>query len=117
MPVWSPILKGDCDVIEIVQHRATKLVSSINELSYNNRLKALNLTTLVERRQRGDMIQLYKIIHGVDKLDRGNHFQIVYNTKLEVTALNTSAKNTGSSKEKTFSSIDQLNFGIRCQIN
>ena len=79
VPVWSPILIGDCDVIEKVQHRATKLVSSINELSYNNRLKALNLTTLVERRQRGDMIQLYKIIHGVDKLDRGNHFQIVNN--------------------------------------
>ena len=49
VPVWSPILIGDCDVIEKVQHRATKLVSSINELSYNNRLKALNLTTLVER--------------------------------------------------------------------
>ncbi len=52
VPVWSPILIGDCDLIEKVQHRATKLVSSINELSYNNRLKALNLTTLVERSKR-----------------------------------------------------------------
>ncbi len=66
-------------MIEKVQHRATKLASSINELSYNNRLTDLNLITLVERRQTGDMIQLYKIIHGADKLDSGNHFQIVNN--------------------------------------
>jgi len=79
VPVWSPVLKGDCDVIERVQHRATKLVSSIRRLSYENRLKALGLTTLVERRQRGDMIQLFKIFHGVDNFDRCNRFQIVHN--------------------------------------
>jgi hypothetical protein len=79
IPVWSPILKSDCDLIEKVQHRATKLVPSISNLSYEDRLKALNLTTLVERRQRGDMIQLYKVMHGVDEFDRENRFQIVKN--------------------------------------
>ena len=78
-PVWSPALKGDCDIIERVQHRATKVVSSIKGLSYEDRLKALNLTTLVERRQRGDMIQLYKIFQGVDKFEKENRFQIVHN--------------------------------------
>ena len=79
VPVWSPILKGDCDVIERVQHRASKLVASIRGFSYEKRLKALGLTTLVERRQRGDMIQLFKIFNGVDKLERGNRFQLVHN--------------------------------------
>ena len=46
VPVWSPILIGDCDVIEKVQHRATKLVSPIRGLSCKKRLKALGLTTL-----------------------------------------------------------------------
>ena len=66
-------------MIERVQHRATKLVSSIRNLSYEKRLKSLNLTTLVERRNRGDMIQIYKIMHGFDKLDRSNRFQIIQN--------------------------------------
>lgn len=79
IPVWSPCLKGDCDVLERVQHRATKLAHSISNLSYENRLSKLGLTTLQERRQRGDMIQLYKIMHGVEHLDRGNQFQIIQN--------------------------------------
>ena len=40
VPVWSPILKSDCDLIERVQHRATKLIPSINSLSYEDRLKS-----------------------------------------------------------------------------
>ena len=63
VPVWSPFLKADCDNIERIHHKATKLISSIRNLSYEKRLEALNLTTLVERRQRGDLIQLYKIMH------------------------------------------------------
>ena len=59
VPVWSPYLKGDCELIEKVQHRATKLVTSIGNRSYDDRLKMLGLTTLTERRQRGDLIQMY----------------------------------------------------------
>ena len=79
VPVWSPILKGDCDLIEKVQHRATKLVSSIRNLPYERRLKELDITTLVERRQRGDLIQMYKIMHHIDKYDKNNRFEIVKN--------------------------------------
>ncbi len=62
IPVWSPIQKGDIDLLESVQHRATRIIPSLKKISYENRLKALDLTTLSERRQRGDMIQLYKIV-------------------------------------------------------
>jgi hypothetical protein len=63
VPVWCPILKSYCENIERIQHRATKMVSSISNLPYSKRLKALDITTLVERRKRGDRIQLYKIMH------------------------------------------------------
>ena len=79
VPVWSPIMKSDCDSIERIQHRATKLVSTIRNQPYQNRLKALDLTTLVERRKRGNLIQMYKIMHNIDKVDKGNRFQIVTN--------------------------------------
>ena len=79
VPVWSPFLKSDCDIIERIQHKVTKLISLIRNLSYEKRLEALNLTTLVERRQRGDLIQMYKIMHNIDKLEKGIRFPIVKN--------------------------------------
>ena len=42
--------------------RATKLVISIKNLIYKDRLKRLNLPTLKYRRIRGDMIEVYKIL-------------------------------------------------------
>ena len=67
VPVWSPYLKGDCELIEKVQHRATKLVTSIGNRPYDDRLKMLGLTTLTERRQRGDLIQMYKFMQEIDE--------------------------------------------------
>ena len=43
-----------------VQMRATKLVISIKNLTYKDRLKRLKLPTLKYRRIRGDMIEVYK---------------------------------------------------------
>ena len=36
IPVWSPFLNTDCDFIERVQHRATKLAPSIRGMSYDS---------------------------------------------------------------------------------
>ncbi len=41
---------------------------SLRNSSYENRLKTLNLTSLEERRKRGDLIQLFKITRGKDKV-------------------------------------------------
>ena len=51
--VWSPYKKKYIKLLEGVQRRATKLVPQIKDLSYENRLKALGLTRLVDRRVRG----------------------------------------------------------------
>ena len=67
--VWHPLYKGDEQEIEKVQRRATKLVPQLTELSYPERLRELNLTTLYYRRKRTDMIQVYRIVHNVDKID------------------------------------------------
>ena len=79
IPVWSPYLINDCDAIERVQHRATKLVTSISNLNYENRLSALGITTLTERRKRGNLIQLYKFMHGIDEIQSNNNFPLVKN--------------------------------------
>ena len=52
------------DDLEKVQKRATKLVTSLKKLPYNDRLRCLKLPTLTYRRHRGDIIEVYKIIIG-----------------------------------------------------
>ena len=51
--VWSPYKKKDIQKIERIQRAATKLVPSLRDLSYGERLRRLNLPTLEERRERG----------------------------------------------------------------
>lgn len=60
-------------MIEQVQRRATRLVSTISNLSYTERLRELNLPTLTYRRRRSDMIQLFKIKQQQDIIRTGNH--------------------------------------------
>ena len=42
--------------------RAVRMVSNITKGTYEEKLKQLNLTTLEERRWRGDMIQTWMIM-------------------------------------------------------
>ena len=43
-------LKYDLDLLERVQHRTTRLMPSLRSLNYEERLQALDLTNLSERR-------------------------------------------------------------------
>lgn len=67
--IWSPFLKKDIVALENVQRRATKIVKEISSLSYEERLKNLGLPTLIYRRERADMVQLFKIMNGFDKAE------------------------------------------------
>ena len=74
--VWSPQYKKYKITFENVQQRATRLVKSIKHLPYSERLKALGLPTLEYRRERANMIQVYKILHDIDKADMEKLFQM-----------------------------------------
>ena len=68
--VWNPYLKTLCQEVESVQRRATKLLRSLKNLSYSERLRKLKLPSLEHRRKRGDMIDVYKYINGLYDCDR-----------------------------------------------
>ena len=65
--IWQPYLKTLCQDLEDVQRRATGLLSSLKQKTYPERLKILQLPSLEHRRKRGDMIDVYKYLHGIYK--------------------------------------------------
>ena len=60
--------------MEKVQQRAVKLMTNLKSKTYEGRLKELALTSLVERRKRGDLITMYRIMTGKDKVDPARWF-------------------------------------------
>jgi len=63
--VWSPYKQYLVEVVEKVQKKATTLVHKCKHIPYTDRLKYLKLPTLKYRRHSGDMIETYKILHGL----------------------------------------------------
>ena len=62
--MWSPHLVKHIVVLENVQKQATKLIPGLKDLSFQERLKKMDLSTLSYRRIRGDLIVTYKILAG-----------------------------------------------------
>ena len=61
------------DMLERLQKRATKLVPSLKNLPYEERLRSLNLPTLQYRRMRSDLIHIYKLTHNMLEMDTDTH--------------------------------------------
>ena len=66
---WSPWLKGDIELLEKVQRRALGMVKGLRGVTYAEKLKEVGMYSLYDRRVRGDMIQIWKVIHGQCILD------------------------------------------------
>ena len=69
--VYNPMYQREIVLLENIQRRATKMVIGLHNKSYEERLTALKLPTLIYRRARGDMIQVYKYIHNMNKCSEG----------------------------------------------
>ena len=74
--VWSPHMQKHIDLLEGVQKRATKLVPELRSMTYEKRLEKLGLTSLEDRRIRGDMIETYKIMTGKNDVNRDILFKL-----------------------------------------
>ena len=68
--VWSPHMLKDTRKIERMQRIAIKMVPEIKDLSYEDRLKEMELLTLKDTWERGDLIMVYKLVNNTEKIDR-----------------------------------------------
>ena len=79
---WSPYHKKDIEVLERVQKRATKMVYGYGDFNYKDRLSLLELPSLEERRVRGDLIEAFKLLKGIAKLDYSLFFKLPGDSKV-----------------------------------
>jgi hypothetical protein len=63
--VWSPGYKKEKVLIERIQKRFTRMIPAMKGYDYPSRLRRLGLWTLEERRNRADLILLYKMMNGL----------------------------------------------------
>ena len=66
---YKIISRKDVVALEAVQRRFTRLIPEMRGLSYEERLNSLGLYSLEFRRMRGDQIEVYRMIKGMDKVD------------------------------------------------
>ena len=71
---WRPHLKKDIDCLEKVQRRAPRMIAGYGRMKYDVRLKQAGLTTLETRRERADMLEVFKIVKGLEGVQEKDFF-------------------------------------------
>jgi hypothetical protein len=100
--VWSPYLQRDIALLERVQRRATRGVVGLSGLSYPDRLSELGLLPLVERRERGDLIQTFRILRDGFSLDMRPMFALNIDERLRGHQMKLSREKFGTSVRQHF---------------
>lgn len=72
---WSPYYQKDKDSLEKVQRRFTRMFKELKELDYHDRLQSLGLWTLEERRNRADLIEVFKLYRGYTSIPLKRFFE------------------------------------------
>ena len=69
--VWSPWHLGDIETLEKVQRRAVNYIIGLKGVTYEGKLRELCilLLSLANKRFRADLIQVFKILKGIDDDD------------------------------------------------
>ena len=67
---WSPWQEGDIKMIEKVQERMIRMLSDVKGKTYEEKVADAGLTTLRERRVRGDAIETSKTMNGFNRVDK-----------------------------------------------
>ena len=66
--VWNDLKKEDIDRLEKFQRKVTRKATDIKHMTYDERLEILGLQKYEDRRKRGDLIQIFKMINNIDDI-------------------------------------------------
>ena len=72
--LWGTGYRGDLQLLQSVQRKWTKHISSVNSLEYADRLRTLNLFSVKGRPLRADLIQCWRIFQGMSCIAASDKF-------------------------------------------
>ena len=78
---WNPYYEKNKCLLEKVQHRFTRLFPGLRHLSYRERLAQLKLWSLEERRNRADLIEVFKLFKGFTNVSYSRFFQLAEDSR------------------------------------
>ena len=76
MTACPPESVAEAELLEAVQAKATALVHGLRRYSSDERRKILGLMMLEQRRERGDLIEVYKILKGLTRIDPSQFWEV-----------------------------------------
>eukprot|EP00061_Rhincodon_typus_P005934 g26048.t1 len=66
---WSPCYRKKIIKLERVQKTFTRMLPGMDSLTYKEKLDRLGLFSLEHRRLRDDLVEGYKVMRGINKVD------------------------------------------------
>ena len=81
--------------------KAVTMISGLQSKEYEDRFKELGLQSLEERRIRYDMIQVFKLMHNYDDVDRRHFFQTAGEESVRVNRQSSDALNILTTRCRT----------------
>jgi hypothetical protein len=98
-------------LLEKVQRRAVNMASGLKGTTYEEKLNELDMLTLEERRHQSDMVQVYKTLHGYDRVDKSQWFRLAAGNEMR-TRLATGIMNPAKPRFNT----DMRRTSLRCKL-
>ena len=109
---WSPWLDKDIASMKRVQERLIRIISDAKGSSYEEKLKDAGLTTLKKRRERGDLIETFKVMNGLNRADK-NKWLNIKNNITTTTRSTSNLSNDGPVRRDDFLFMEHVRLDIR----
>ena len=110
---WSPWTEADVSTLEKVQQRLIRAAADVRGQTYEEKLVDAGLTTLRERRARGDAIETFKTLRGINRVEVAEWFTVV-KEDARPTRSNTAIGSEGEEERREFVlEVERANLEIR----
>ena len=110
---WSPWYEKDTEALEKVQEKLIGMISDIKGNTYQEKLRDAGLTTLKQRRERGDLIEVYKVMKGFTRVNKHHWFNIQRPEESRSTRRNASITVQGEYRRDDMISKEHVRLEIR----
>jgi len=115
MTAAQPLYKKDKEKMEKVQRRATRLVQGMEGKEYTERLEELRLPSLEYRRKRADVLQVFRIMSNIDRVDEECFFKRSQETRTRGHSKKVQKMHSRGMVRKNVLARESSMIGTRCR--